>query len=82
MALANLTLAEGLHREPETRGGRQADQGYVTTNASAASGAGIIDQKRMDATRAYRWPGAPSRAEAGPARLVLGGPGARARRRG
>jgi hypothetical protein len=50
--------------------------GYATTNATAVSGAGIVDQKRMHAARTYQWPGAPSRTESSPGRPLLGWPGA------
>ena len=50
--------------------------GYATTNATAVSGSGIVDQKRMHATRTYQWPGVPSRTESSPGRPLLGWPGA------
>jgi hypothetical protein len=46
--------------------------GYATTNATAVSGAGIVDQKRMHAARTYQWPGVPSRTESSPGRPLLG----------
>jgi hypothetical protein len=51
---------------------RRARQGYATTNATAVSGAGIADQKRMHATRTYQWPGVRSRTEISPGRPVPG----------
>jgi hypothetical protein len=92
MPLVNVVLVEGLHQGAGTRDGRPAHRRdgrlladatgsrrpYVTMNATEVSGAGIIDQKRMHATRTFQWPGLPSRTEASPGWPVLGWARARA----